>query len=74
MRLYYGTFEPDMTAYLDQEKEWSEQNVKVINVYSNDKEYYVQDAFSKVTACHGRLSRASRPRLHDTDADNRRCA
>ena len=50
VRLYYGTFDSDATAYLDQEKEWSEQNVKVINVYSSDKEYYVQDAFSKVTA------------------------
>ena len=48
MRLYYGTFDADATAYLDQGREWSEQNVKVINVYSNDKDYYVQDAFSKV--------------------------
>ncbi len=52
VRLYYGTFDADATAYLDQGKEWSEQNVKVINVYSSDEEYYVQDAFSKVTAYH----------------------
>ena len=51
MRLYYGTYGPETTAYLDQEREWNEQNVKVINVYSNDQEYYVQDAFSKVSAC-----------------------
>jgi hypothetical protein len=48
VRLYYGTYDPETTAYLHQEQEWSEQNVRVINVYSGDKNYYVQDAFSKV--------------------------
>jgi ferredoxin-NADP reductase len=47
VRLYYGTYDPETTAYLHQEQEWSEQNVRVINVYSGDKNYYVQDAFSK---------------------------
>ena len=50
MRLYYGTYGPETTAYLGQEQEWSEQNVKVINVYSGDKDFYVQDAFTKVGA------------------------
>lgn len=48
VRLYYGTVAPESTAYQSDAAAWGELNVEVINVYSNGKNYYVQDAFAQV--------------------------
>ncbi|CAK0742717.1 hypothetical protein CVIRNUC_001416 [Coccomyxa viridis] len=46
-RLYYGTFNPDMTAYKALIPEWEASGVEVKDVYSGFGQGYVQDAFQK---------------------------
>ena len=47
VRVYYGTFNPDSTAYADQKAQWEAAGVRVINVYSGFGQGYVQDVFTK---------------------------
>ncbi|KAK9813944.1 hypothetical protein WJX73_005945 [Symbiochloris irregularis] len=47
VRLYYGTFSDDKTAYLDQVPSWEAQGISVKHVYSDNGQGYVQDAFEK---------------------------
>lgn len=49
VRLYYGTFNKDRTAYLDQVPSWEAQGIKVKHVFSDDGQGYVQDAFEKAS-------------------------
>ena len=53
VRLYYGTFNPDKTAYKELLPEWEAAGIKVINVFSDDGHGYIQDAFEK--ACPSSL-------------------
>lgn len=48
VRLYYGTFNPDRTAYKESFAQWEAAGIKVIMVYSDDELGYIQDAFEKV--------------------------
>ena len=48
VRLYYGTFNADRTAYKDLVPLWEAAGIKVIHVYSDEGQGYVQDAFAKV--------------------------
>lgn len=48
MRLYYGTFNEDATAYMDAVKQWEELGVKITTVYSDRGKGYVQDVFAQV--------------------------
>ncbi len=56
VRVYYGTFNPDSTAYADQKAQWEAAGVRVINVYSGFGQGYVQDVFTKARprACAAR--------------------
>ncbi|KAK9842094.1 hypothetical protein WJX81_008186 [Elliptochloris bilobata] len=47
VRIYYGTFNPDSTAYADLKAQWEAEGVRVINVYSGFGQGYVQDVFTK---------------------------
>lgn len=47
VRLYYGTFNPDRTAYKESFAQWEAAGIKVIMVYSDDELGYIQDAFEK---------------------------
>lgn len=47
VRIYYGTFNPDSTAYMDLKAKWEAEGVRVINVYSGFGQGYVQDVFAK---------------------------
>ena len=49
VRLYYGTFNKEKTAYLDQVSSWEAQGISITHVYSDDGQGYVQDAFDKVS-------------------------
>jgi hypothetical protein len=46
--LYYGTFNEDSTAYLNLVDEWRAAGIKVVNVYSDKQDEYVQDVFLEV--------------------------
>ena len=47
VRIYYGTFNPDSTAYANLKAQWEAEGVRVINVYSGFGQGYVQDVFTK---------------------------
>lgn len=47
VRIYYGTFNPDSTAYASLKAQWEAEGVRVINVYSGFGQGYVQDVFTK---------------------------
>jgi hypothetical protein len=46
--LYYGTLNEDSTAYLNLVDEWRAAGIKVVNVYSDKQDEYVQDVFLEV--------------------------
>lgn len=48
VRLYYGARSPEHMAFKEDIPEWEKSGVKVIPVYSNDGEGFVQDIFLKV--------------------------
>ena len=48
VRLYYGARTPEAMAYRERVAEWEAAGVKVVPVYSEKGEGYVQDVFSKV--------------------------
>lgn len=47
VRLYYGTRSAAATAFLEEEAQWRAAGVRVIPVYSDEGEDYVQDVFAK---------------------------
>ncbi|GAB4823535.1 hypothetical protein N2152v2_010581 [Parachlorella kessleri] len=47
VRLYYGARTPEAMAYRERVAEWEAAGVKVVPVYSEKGEGYVQDVFSK---------------------------
>lgn len=55
MRLYYGTLDPDHTAYADLVPTWEAQGIHVKHVYSQGKEEYVQHIYAKVSERAGPL-------------------
>ncbi|KAK9819642.1 hypothetical protein WJX72_000634 [[Myrmecia] bisecta] len=47
VRLYYGTANPEATAYRELVSSWKELGVEVVPVYSDDEQGYVQDVFAQ---------------------------
>ena len=47
MRLYYGTRSAAATAFAAEEAQWRAAGVRVIPVYSDEGEDYVQDVFAR---------------------------
>ncbi len=49
VRLYYGARSPDHMAYKERTADWEAAGVKVIPVFSEDGQGYVQDALAKAS-------------------------
>ena len=49
MRLFYGTYDAESTAFKDLIPSWEATGVQVVPVYSSDGRGYVQDVFEKVS-------------------------
>jgi len=52
VRIYYGTFNPDSTAYAALKPQWEAEGVRVVNVYSGFGQGYVQDVFTKACSAY----------------------
>ena len=50
VRLFYGTHDPESTAYREAFADWEAAGVQIMSVFSADGKGYVQDVFEKVWA------------------------
>jgi hypothetical protein len=55
VRLFYGARSPEAMAYRERVPEWEAAGVKVVPVFSEKGEGYVQDALAKVGGWAGGL-------------------